>query len=79
MSCCLFVLGLIPKHGKHLFSCAALLDMIPSMRNCGRGFVTQVLHTLELLCKVECEVSQLVIGVQAQVDTCIPVDTCMYE
>ncbi len=73
------VLGLIPKHGKHVFSRAALLDMVPSTRNCGRGFVTQVLHILVFLCKVECEVSQIVIGVPTQVGTCMPVDTCMYE
>ncbi len=73
------VSGSIPEHGKRLFSRAALLDMVPSVRNCGRGFVAQVLHILVFLCKVECEVSQTVIGVPTQVGTCMPVDTCMYE
>ncbi len=76
------VSGSIPEHGKRLFSRAALLDMVPSTpstRNCGWGFVTQVLHILVFLCKVEYEVSRRVIGVPTQVGTCMPVDTCVYE
>ncbi len=70
---------MIPKQSKRLFSDAALLDMVPSTRSCGQGFVTKVLHILVFLCKVECEVSQSVIGVPAQVGACMPEDTCMYE
>ncbi len=77
--CCLVVLGLFPKHGKHLFLHTALLDMVPSMWNCGQGFVTQVLQILVFLCMVEIEESFPVIYAPTQVGTCMSVDTCMYE
>ncbi len=79
MLCCMVVSGLNPEHGKHIFSCITLLDMVPSTRNCGQGFVTQVLHILVSLFKVKFVVSLPVIYLPTQVDTCMSVDTCMYE
>ncbi len=66
------VFGLIPEHGKRLFSCAALIDRVLRTRNHGQGFVTWVLHILEFLCMVEIDVSWPVIHAQLRfVQVCL--------
>ncbi len=79
MFCWLVISGINPEHSMHLFSRAALLDMVPSKWNCGLEFVTQLLPILVFPCMVEIRVSWSAIGVLTKVGTCISVDTCIYK
>ncbi len=51
----LVVLGLIPKHGKLVYFCAAPYITVLSKWNFDQGFMTQMLHILVYLCLIEFE------------------------